>query len=98
MPTPVSIATGWHIATPTHGVDPRPLFEDIESVFALARMGWASLRRTLEAPSASDFEDQHFAAAGEQARAELVVTRDGADFQDTSLPVHHPPEVLEALQ
>lgn len=96
--TPVSVATCWYVSTATYGVDPRPLFEYLSSVFDLARMGWSTLDGALSAPDSSDFEDQYIAAAGAQAGAELVVTRDIGDFEDTPLPPQHPKEVLESLR
>lgn len=95
--TPTAITTCWYVSTATYGVDPRPLFEYLSTVFDLARMGWSSLSEALDAPMDADFEDEYIAAAGTQAGAEVVVTRDPDDFRDGPLTAYHPEEVLEAL-
>lgn len=97
LTTPTSITTCWYVSTATYGVDPRPLFEYLSTVFDLARMGWASLSQALNAPVEADFEDEYIAAAGAQAGAEILVTRDPEDFRDGPLTAYHPEEVLEAL-
>jgi hypothetical protein len=62
------------VSTATYGVDPRPLFEYLSTVFDLARMGWSALTDALKAPEDADFEDEYIAAAGAQAGADVVVT------------------------
>jgi len=93
---PTSIATCWYVATTHHGVDPRPLFETLETLFELVPMNRAALRRALDAPEDRDFEDWYLAAAGAEAGAEIVVTRNERDFADSPLRPQHP-ETLAAL-
>jgi predicted nucleic acid-binding protein len=94
---PASITTCWYVSTSTYGVDPRPLFEYLSTVLDLARMGWPALSEALEAPAEADFEDEYIAAAGAQAGAEVVVTRNAVDFRDGPLTAYRPEEVIEAL-
>jgi predicted nucleic acid-binding protein len=77
---PTSLATCWYVATVHHEVDPRPLFETIESIFDFALMNRSALRVALEAGPEADFEDIYLAAAGKEAGAESVVTRNEQDF------------------
>lgn len=95
--TPTAITTCWYVSTATYGVDPRPLFEYLSTVVDLARMGWSALSDALDAPDDADFEDEYIAAAGAQAGAEMVVTRNPDDFRDGPLTAYRPNEVLEAL-
>lgn len=97
LAAPASVTTCWYVSPATYGVDPRPLFEYLSTVLDLARMGWPALSEALEAPSEADFEDEYIAAAGAQAGAEVVVTRNAGDFRDGPLTAYHPNEVLEAL-
>ncbi len=97
LTTASSITTCWYVSTATYGVDPRPLFEYLSTVFDLARMGWPALSQALDAPEDADFEDEYIAAAGVQAGAEIVVTRNAVDFREGPLTPYHPEEVLEAL-
>jgi predicted nucleic acid-binding protein len=96
--TPTSITTCWYVSTATYGVDPRPLFEYLSTVVDLARMGWSALSDALEAPNDADFEDEYIAAAGAQAGAKGVVTRNPDDFRDGPLTAYPPTEVLDALE
>mgnify|MGYP006292942663 CR=1 FL=1 len=96
--TPTAITTCWYVSTATYGVDPRPLFEYLSTVVDLARMGWSALSQALDAPNDADFEDEYIAAAGAQAGAELVVTRNPDDFREGPLTAYHPTEVLDALE
>jgi len=94
---PVSFSTCWQVATTHHDVDPRPLFETIETAFELAPMNRAALREALQAgtktSSKADFEDAYLAGAGAEAGADIVVTRNEQDFTG-SPPVPHRPETL----
>jgi len=94
---PASVTTCWYVSMATYGVDPRPLFEYLSAVVVLVRMGWPALSEALEAPVEADFEDEYIAAAGAQAGAEIVVTRNVDDFRGGPLSAYHPKEVLEAL-
>lgn len=96
--TPSSITTCWYVSTATYGVDPRPLFEYLSTVVGLARMGWSALSDALDAPDDADFEDEYIAAAGAQAGAKGVVTRNPDDFRDGPLTAYRPAEVLDALE
>ena len=97
LTTPTAIATCWYVSTATYGVDPRPLFEYLSATIGLARMGWPALAKALKAPEDADFEDEYIAAAGAQAGADVVVTRNPEDFRDGPLTPHSPEEVLSAL-
>lgn len=52
---PASITTCWYVAIVQHEVDPRPLFEILDSTFELALMKRTALRDALGAPEGSDF-------------------------------------------
>jgi len=97
LTTPTAIATCWHVSTAMYGVDPRPLFEYLSEPIGLAQMGWPALTDALKAPNDADFEDEYIAAAGAQAGAEVVVTRNPGDFRDGPLTPYSPEEVLDAL-
>ena len=97
LTTPTAIATCWYVSTTTYGVDPRPLFEYLSATMGLAQMGWPALTDALTAPEDADFEDEYIAAAGAQAGANAVVTRNPDDFQGGPLTPHSPEEVLGAL-
>jgi len=92
-----SIATCWYVATVHHKVDPRPLFKLLEEMFAFAPMTRTSLRVALEAPDGADFEDLYLAAAGAEAGAGCVVTRNEADFTHSRLNAYHPEELAAML-
>ena len=94
---PTSITTCWYVATVRHGVDPRPLFETVEELFELALMTRAAFRRALGAPDGGDFEDAYLAAAGAEAGAELVVTRNEHDFAGGPLRPYHPQQLAAML-
>lgn len=97
LATATSIATCWYVATAHHDVDPRPLFEVIEATFAFAPMSRAALRTALDAPRATDFEDMYLAAAGSNAGAQCVATRNEDDFAQSGLTVYHPDELVAIL-
>ena len=75
---PVSFATCWQVATTHHDVDPRPLFETVETVFELAPMTRAALRRALEAGSEADFEDAYLAEHASRSVKGPEKTRNGS--------------------
>lgn len=95
---PTSIATCWYVATVQHEVDPRPLFEVLESIFELAVMNRAALQEALRAPEEADFEDIYLAAAGVEAGAEMVVTRNEQDFGASALTPQHPRDLARMLR
>lgn len=57
----------------------------------------AALRAALGAPDEADFEDLYLAAAGAQAGAECVVTRNESDFAPSDLTAYHPGELVAML-
>jgi len=93
---PTSLATCWYVATTHHEVDPRPLFETVESIFDFALMNRGALRVALEADPEADFEDVYLAAAGKEAGAEVVVTRNEQDFTGGPLTPYGP-ETLSSM-
>jgi hypothetical protein len=93
---PTSLATCWYVATTHHEVDPRPLFETLEAVFDFALMNRTALRVALDAGQEADFEDAYLAAAGKEAGAEIVVTRNEQDFTDGPLTPYGP-ETLTSM-
>lgn len=93
---PTSIATCWYVATVRHDVDPRPLSETIEEMFELALMNRRALRAALDS-SSRDFEDAYLAASGEDAGADIVVTRNESDFADGPLRPLHPENLVAIL-
>ena len=95
---PVSFATCWRVATTHHDVDPRPLFETVETVFELAPMNRAALRRAIETGSEADFEDAYLAGAGAEAGAEAVLTRNEQDFTGSPLTPYRPEALLTMLR
>lgn len=95
---PTSLATCWYVATTRHEVDPRPLFETIESIFDFALMNRAALRVALGAGSEADFEDVYLAAAGKEAGAEIVVTRNEQDFSDGPLTPYGPETLTSMIE
>lgn len=66
------------------------------SVFEVAPVGRGELEGALASPF-TDFEDGVVHAAAVAARADAIVTRNGADFTAASVPVYTPGEVLAAL-
>jgi predicted nucleic acid-binding protein len=95
---PASITTCWYTATVQHGVDPRPLFDVLESTFELALMNRSALRTALSTPTDTDFEDQYLAAAGNEAGADIVATRNEQDFEVSPLTPHHPRALARMLR
>lgn len=93
---PTSLATCWYVATGRHEVDPRPLFQTLESIFDFALMNRNALREALDAPQEVDFEDIYLAAAGKEAGADIVVTRNEDDFAGGPLTPYSP-ETLIAM-
>ena len=96
--TATSIATCWYVATVHHTVDPRPLFTVLEETFTFAPMTRTALRVALDAPASTDFEDLYLAAAGAEAGASCVVTRNQADFAHSRLSAYHPDELVAMLR
>lgn len=95
--TATSIATCWYVATTHHSVDPRPLFQVLDATFTFAPMNRVALRAALDASENTDFEDLYLAAAGVQAGAQCVVTRNEADFGPSRLVAYHPDELIAML-
>ena len=95
---PTSLATCWYVATAHHEVDPRPLFETVDSIFDLALMNRAALREALKAPRETDFEDLYLAAAGQEAGAQIVVTRNEEDFAGGPLPPYRPETLVSMIE
>lgn len=93
---PPSLATCWYVATARHDVDPRPLFETVESIFDFALMNRAALREALSASRGADFEDVYLAEAGREAGAGIVVTRNEKDFASGPLTPYDP-ETLSSM-
>jgi len=86
---PASFFTCWQVATTHHDLDPRPLFETVETAFELAPMNRAALREAPQAGSESDFEDAYLAGAGAEAGADIFVTRNEQDFAEGPLAPYH---------
>lgn len=95
---PISFATCWYVATTHHDVDPRPLFETVETIFEIAPMNRAALRGALHAGSEADFEDAYLVRAGAEAGADVVLTRNEQDFKEGPLTPHRPETLLRMLQ
>jgi predicted nucleic acid-binding protein len=95
---PVSFSTCWYVATTHHDVDPRPLFETVETAFELAPMNRAALRQALQARSEVDFEDAYLAVAGAEAGADIALTRNEQDFAGGPLTPYRPEALLRMLQ
>lgn len=95
---PTSLATCWYVATVHHEVDPRPLFETLESMFELALMNRVALREALGAGLEADFEDAYLAAAGKESGAEIVVTRNEQDFEGGPLAPYGPETLLSMIE
>jgi predicted nucleic acid-binding protein len=93
---PTSLATCWYVATTQHEVDPRPLFETLKAVFDFSLMNRAALRVAIDADREADFEDVYLAAAGKEAGAEIVVTRNEQDFTGGPLTPYGP-ETLRSM-
>jgi predicted nucleic acid-binding protein len=90
---PTSVSTCWYVAHEREGTDPRPLFDLLADVMRVAPMGRAPLRTALQNDETADFEDAYLAAAG----AEIVATRNEADFRETPLTPYHPLDLLSML-
>jgi len=86
------------VATVHHEVDPRPLFEAIESIFDFALMNRAALRVALDADQEADFEDVYLAAAGKEAGAKIVVTRNQQDFTGAPLTPYSPEALTSMIE
>ncbi len=95
---PTSLATCWYVATVHHEVDPRPLFETVESIFDFALMNRSALREALNADPKVDFEDIYLAAAGKGAGAEIVVTRNEDDFTEAPLTPYGPETLVSMIE
>jgi hypothetical protein len=95
---PTSLTTCWYVATVHHEVDPRPLFETLESIFELALMNRVAQREALGAGLEADFEDAYLAAAGKEAGAEIVVTRNEQDFEGGPLTPYGPETLLSMIE
>jgi predicted nucleic acid-binding protein len=95
---PTSITTCWYVATSHYEVDPRPLFETLEAVFDFALMNRTALRVALGADPEVDFEDVFLAAAGKEAGAEIVVTRNEQDFTDGPLTPYGPETLTSMIE
>lgn len=93
-----SLATCWYVATTHHEVDPRPLFETLEAVFDFALMNRTALRVALDAGPEADFEDVYLAAAGKEAGAEIVVTRNEQDFTGGPLTPYGPETLTSMIE
>ena len=98
LAAPTSVATCWYVATSHHEVDPRPLFETLESIFDFALMNRAALREALDADPEADFEDVYLATAGKEAGAEIVVTRNEQDFTSGPLTPYGPENLTAMIQ
>lgn len=94
---PTSVSTCWYVAHEREGTDPRPLFDLLVDVMRVAPMGRSPLRRALQNTRTNDFEDAYLAAAGRAAGAEVVATRNEADFEETPLTPYHPLDLVEML-
>jgi predicted nucleic acid-binding protein len=95
---PTSLATCWYVATTHHEVDPRPLFETLEAIFDFALMNRVALRMALGAGPKTDFEDIYLAAAGKEAGAEIVVTRNAEDFAASPLSPYDPETLTSMIE
>jgi len=94
---PTSLATCWYVATTHHEVDPRPLFETVESICDFALMNRTALRVALDADPEADFEDVYLAAAGKESGAEIVVTRNEDDFTGGPLTPYGPETLISMI-
>jgi predicted nucleic acid-binding protein len=95
---PTSLTTCWYVATAHHGVDPRPLFQTLEAAFDFALLNRTALRVALDADQEADFEDVYLAAAGKEAGAGIVVTRNEQDFAGGPLTPYGPETLLSMTQ
>lgn len=95
---PTSLATCWYVATAHHEVDPRPLFETLEATLDFALMNRAAFRGALGADYEADFEDAYLAAAGKEAGAEIVVTRNEQDFAAGPLTPYGPETLISMIE
>jgi len=94
---PASITTYIYLVEQTYRISSRPLLHRIEKDFRIASMKRSALQRALEAPPSADLEDAYIAAAGAEAGADIVVTRNERDFIDTALRPYHPDRLLRVL-
>lgn len=95
---PTSVATCWYVAYEREKTDPRSLFDLLADVMRVAPMGRPVLREALQDANTEDFEDAYLAAAGAAAGASVVVTRNEADFETTSLTPYHPLDLVEMIK
>jgi hypothetical protein len=61
-------------------------------------MNRTALRVALDADPEADFEDVFLAAAGEEAGAEIVVTRNEQDFTDGPLTPYGPETLTSMIE
>ena len=94
---PTSVSTCWYVAHERENTDPRPLFDLLADVMRVAPMGRSPLRQALQDDETDDFEDAYLAAAGQAAGAEVVATRNEADFRETPLTPYHPLDLIRML-
>jgi predicted nucleic acid-binding protein len=94
---PTSIATCWYIAHEKEDTDPRALFQFVADVMDAAPMGRPILKAALQNDTSPDVEDAYLAAAGAEANASAIVTRNEPDFVETSLTPYHPLDLLQML-
>lgn len=94
---PTSIGTCWYVAHEREQTDPCPLFALLADVMRIAPMGRSSLRTALQNPGTKDFEDAYLAAAGANAGASSVATRNESDFASTALTPYHPLDLVEMI-
>ena len=95
---PTSVATCWYVAHEREQTDPRPLFDLLADVMRVVSMGRPALRTALQAAETGDFEDAYLAAAGAEAGASVVATRNEADFENTSLTPYHPLDLVQMIE
>ncbi len=94
---PTSISTCWYIAHEKEDTDPRALFQFVADVMDAVPMGRPALTTALQNEASPDFEDAYLTAAGAEADASAIVTRNEADFVETSLTPYHPLDLLRML-
>jgi hypothetical protein len=70
----------------------------LESTVELALMNRPALREALGTSPDADFEDQYLAAAGNEAGATIVATRNEQDFEASPLTPHHPRTLARMLR
>jgi len=94
---PTSLTACWYVATSDHEVAPRPLVETLEAVSDFAIMNRVALREALDAPQEVGFEDIYLAAAGKEAGAEIVVTRNEKDLKGGPLTPYGPETLISMI-